>query len=86
MDADARRPKRRRRRGTLNADTCGKGGGESKIGKILCTSFMDGPLTKHSVNSTGISCPGIQLPELKNGKYETEYKPKTKITVKCDPG
>ena len=30
--------------GRLNADNCGQGGGGSKIGKILRTSFMDGPL------------------------------------------
>ena len=32
--------------GRLNADSCGQGGGGSKIGKILRTSFMYDPQEK----------------------------------------
>ena len=84
MDANAKPPGGG---GRLNADTCDKGG--SKVGKIVRTYFMDGAWTKHFDNSTGKPCRGDKLPGIKNGEYDSEngeYNPKTKITVKCDPG
>ena len=45
MDADA---KRLGEGGRLNADTYGQGEERVKIGKILLTSFMDGPLRVHT--------------------------------------
>ena len=43
MDLEAKRPGEG---GQLDADTCGQGVEGPEIGKILRTSFMDGPIFK----------------------------------------
>ena len=55
MDVDTKRPEGGGLAGRLNADTIGQGGEGSKIGKILRTSFMDGPLAASGIEHSHCS-------------------------------